>query len=93
MTVVSPRGSVRDVADALNRFASKFGTGSVVLGDGDATAIGDARISPRSVLILSPESSGADASSVLPVLGDGVASLEHGTGRDGEAFRYVIVNL
>ena len=93
MSVVSPFAPPREIADALNRFASKIGTGAVTLGSAETTGILDARVSPASVMTLQPFSTGGDAGNIVVKCGDGVATLTHGTGRSGEEYRFVIVNL
>ena len=54
---------------------------------------GDARVSPASVMMLQPFSTGGDAGNIVVQCGDGVATLTHGTGRSGQEYRFVIVNL
>ena len=93
MSIVSPFASTREIADALNRVASKFGTGSVMLGAASTTGIIDARISPASVITLQPFSTGGDSGNIVVQCGDGVATLTHGEGRSGQEYRFVIVNL
>lgn len=93
MSVVSPFAPPREIADALNRIASKIGTGAVTLGSAETTGVIDARISPATVITLQPFSAGGDAGNIVVQCGDGVATLTHGTGRAGQEYRFVIVNL
>lgn len=93
MSVVSPFAAPREIADALNKLATKFGTGAVTLGAASTTGIIDARISPASVLTLQPVSAGGDSGNIVVVCGDGIATLDHGTGRSGQEYRFVICNL
>lgn len=93
MSIVSPFAAPREIADALNRVASKIGTGSVTLTSATSTTVTDARLSPATVLILAPASAGGNAGTIVPTCGDGVATLDHGADRGGQEYRYVIVNL
>lgn len=90
--VVAPGATQREIVDALNSLAAKFSHGDVVLAAGTTTTVIEPRIGPQSAVILTPRSSGADASTVRPVPGIGQAVFEHLEAQAGQEFRYVVLN-
>lgn len=86
MSVVAPFADPRQIADALNDFASKFSGGVVELGSGTATVVQDPRVGPRSLLFITTQS----ASTVLEgaTAGDGIFTIEHADSQAGQVVGY-----
>jgi len=90
MSVVTRTAGPMQIADALNRFSSKFGTGAVQLGAGTSTIVQDPRISPASVVLFVP---GAGGGAFGGSGGDGGVELVHPSNSEGQIYRYVVVNV
>ena len=86
MSVVAPFADPRQIADALNDFASRFSGGVVELGSGTATVFQDPRVGPRSLLFITTQS----ASTVLDgaTAGDGTFTIEHASSQAGHIVGY-----